>query len=694
NYASSDSAFFVSLDTNVNGDFKTTPQLGDADYALILRVRNASTLRTFMELDGGTTPARTPDGVETSEEALTAYTTLLGFNNAINGTPAGTRVEQLGTSPPPGSTDTSSLSVFNQPPNAPALGSASLINTADTRATSAVFVGDGSLWTTHTVGGITGANAGESVVRWYEFRVDANSPTQLAFTTEPILRQQAEIFDDTIDPNFDPLADDGVVFSYAPGIAVNQFGDMLLSYAASGPRTFIGAYFTGRGVGDPINTTVRVDVANGVGVLLEGQDSYNILYDTASLNPQFDSSAKTFFSRVWGLTSGVAIDPALNVNGRFWLFNAYADLIGDGGDETNTIPAGRGSGNWETLWGAANLRGDPGILTPNPPPGTPPGPVFPPPPTRRTPPTITGFGQNAIFVLDVSDSLQKIKNRDYNADGVIGDLDDPNGDDVLGTLIDAQINILLQSLYNQPAGTVLPSNVSIVIYAGNAVTLDLRPQHGSQAFTGLTRDRDGDGVFDFVQTLRTIRQGSGGDFSTGEVDATKTFYASAVNAARSLVRQRRRIDPNTSTSIHIFSDGSGSTRNIDALLSNLRPIDTVLIGPYQEVDPRTGLEDPLTRDFIRLSKEPADRVSFNEPAVSIRDGGFQPSIVFTDRDPDQIVVDPPQTNPTVIDPTTPSPVVNSREAKRKAVALDEKSDEGIEWWDELDAVKRGRTGRS
>ncbi|MFT7677939.1 MAG: hypothetical protein ACI8QC_001925 [Planctomycetota bacterium] len=108
------------------------------------------------------------------------------------------------------------------PPDAPAMGSNTPLDTVGDRLMNAVYR-DGSLWTAHCVG-----SGGRSAARWYEI-----DPNNLASTV-----QQGTIADP-------------VLYFLFPTIAVNGNGDVVVGMSASHSGMFVGAWATGRKVTDP-----------------------------------------------------------------------------------------------------------------------------------------------------------------------------------------------------------------------------------------------------------------------------------------------------------------------------------------------------------------------------------------------------------------------------------------------------------
>jgi len=129
-----------------------------------------------------------------------------------------------------------SVPSFGDPPNAPALGSTTPVNTVGDRLMMSVYR-DGSIWTSHTI-----SVSGKAGCRWYE--VDANSAT---------LIQSGEVTDP-------------VLYYYFPSIMVNQFGDVAMGFSGSHAGIYVGCYYTGRLAADPVGEMATpVEYKAGVG---------------------------------------------------------------------------------------------------------------------------------------------------------------------------------------------------------------------------------------------------------------------------------------------------------------------------------------------------------------------------------------------------------------------------------------------
>jgi hypothetical protein len=110
---------------------------------------------------------------------------------------------------------------FGYPPDAPALGSATDIDTGDDRLQRVVYR-DGYLWTAHTIG-----YDGRCAARWY--KIDAS----------------------TADVESGTVADSSLHYYY-PSVMVNAAGDAVMGFSGSDADQWVGCYYTGRRQTDPV----------------------------------------------------------------------------------------------------------------------------------------------------------------------------------------------------------------------------------------------------------------------------------------------------------------------------------------------------------------------------------------------------------------------------------------------------------
>ena len=193
-------------------------------------------------------------------------------------------------------------------PDAPQLGSASLIEVNDRRALNAVWR-DNALWATFEILAGAGADSGQVTAHWVKL--------------------------DTTDLGAISVADQGNVggediaagtTTFYPSVAVDSEGAMAIGFSASAATIYAGAYYTGRLAGDPAST-VRAS-----GTLKAGSDFY----------------LRTFggLRNRWGDYSGMALDPSDGTT--FWVFNEYAMARG-------TVISGE-DGRWATQYGSFHFN--------------------------------------------------------------------------------------------------------------------------------------------------------------------------------------------------------------------------------------------------------------------------------------------------------------------------------------------------
>ncbi|MHC5109234.1 MAG: hypothetical protein ACYTHJ_05090 [Planctomycetota bacterium] len=177
---------------------------------------------------------------------------------------------------------------FSAPPNAPAQGSTTPINTIDRRLMMSVYR-DGSVWTAHTV---EFANA--AAARWYQLDVSDLSVTQLGTV-------QSAVF-----------------YYYFPSIMVNKLGQVAMGFSGSSPNTYVNAYYTGRNPQDPA-----------------GQMGPATIY-RFGLAPQ--NNIDSFGRNRWGDYSYTTLDPVDEVT--FYSLQEYAHQPDIWGTEVAIIDGG------------------------------------------------------------------------------------------------------------------------------------------------------------------------------------------------------------------------------------------------------------------------------------------------------------------------------------------------------------------
>ena len=187
----------------------------------------------------GFTPHTTTDYY--ASNATTQYTL-----SRYNGT--GLQLSTIsGTTTNPAYTDFAALITVPSnatPPNAAQSGTATLVDTGDTRISAQPVLVNGKLWAAHTV-----ASGTFSAIRWYRINPATNA-LEASGT----------------------LPGTGSLFVYYPSISVNQAGDIVVGYSGSSSTTFPSAYYT-VGRFDGTNTTFSNPVLTqaGTGAITNGR---------------------------------------------------------------------------------------------------------------------------------------------------------------------------------------------------------------------------------------------------------------------------------------------------------------------------------------------------------------------------------------------------------------------------------------
>jgi len=186
-----------------------------------------------------------------------------------------------------GASSTLTTPAFGMPPNAPASGSTTAVDTGDMRLQN-TMIRNNRLWTCRCVG-VNSSGGAASVDRaaaeWLELDVAAATPT---------LAQSGRVYD--------PAASDPR-FYYYPSIMVNGQGHAVLGCSGSKSNEFIGCYTCGR---------LATDAAGTMGAVLlfkAGLAAYTKL-DTISRNR-------------WGDYSATTLDP--NDDMSMWTIQEYAN---------------------------------------------------------------------------------------------------------------------------------------------------------------------------------------------------------------------------------------------------------------------------------------------------------------------------------------------------------------------------------
>jgi hypothetical protein len=278
-------SFAVSIDGD-SGCFPDYPTLGyDSNYVyttaymvgcgmsifavdkapLIDPVPSLGTVFAFRGLpfEGAIQPTGTPGSV--SYFVSTQSSSLLRMRSItdVGGSPV---LTEMGSVSIPGT---------SQPPNAPALGSTTPLNTVGDRLMNAVFR-NGEVWTAHTIN-----VSGRAGCSWYRIDVDPLS-----------------LIDNGL------IADSSLNYFF-PALDVNANGDMAIGFSGSDASQYVGCYFTGRLATDPPGET-------GPPVQFKaGQASQNNV-DQVGRNR-------------WGDYSLTTVDPVDGVT--FWTIQEYAEAV-------------------------------------------------------------------------------------------------------------------------------------------------------------------------------------------------------------------------------------------------------------------------------------------------------------------------------------------------------------------------------
>lgn len=158
-------------------------------------------------------------------------------------------------------------------PDAPQLGSASLIETNDNRILSAVYQ-DGSLWACHTVA-LPAMAPDHTAAKWWEITPATGNAVQSGVLEDP----------------------SGLKFYYFPALTVNETGIMGLGCSGSAATEYVSTYYAWRNPGVPDG-------------LLTGVQQYH-------------AGVGSYSGPRWGDYSGVYLDP---VDGQsIWVLQQYAE---------------------------------------------------------------------------------------------------------------------------------------------------------------------------------------------------------------------------------------------------------------------------------------------------------------------------------------------------------------------------------
>ncbi len=175
------------------------------------------------------------------------------------------------TSPTLNELGTVTVATISSPPNAPALGSSTPLNTVDERLMMSVYR-DGSLWTAHTV-----SYSGRAACRWYEIDVATQTIAQSGTVA------------------------DASLYYFFPSIMVNQHGNVVMGFTGSNSGQYAACYYTGRLSSD-----------------LAGEMADPVMYK-AGTGPQ--NNIDGYGRNRWGDYSYTTLDP-VDMN-TFWTIQEY-----------------------------------------------------------------------------------------------------------------------------------------------------------------------------------------------------------------------------------------------------------------------------------------------------------------------------------------------------------------------------------
>ncbi len=165
----------------------------------------------------------------------------------------------------------------SNPVDAPQPGTSQNVDNSDTRFSANVILENGTMWSVQTV---DNNGDGKSEIQWL----------QIDPVTDTVLQSG--------------LIEDAELSYYYPAIAVNDNGEVIVSFSGSSSNQFISTYAV-LGV-----TDLGVTIFGNVELLKAGLSEYEIL----------DSSNRNR----WGDYSALVIDPADSSGKTFWTFQEYA----------------------------------------------------------------------------------------------------------------------------------------------------------------------------------------------------------------------------------------------------------------------------------------------------------------------------------------------------------------------------------
>ncbi|MFQ6114168.1 MAG: VWA domain-containing protein, partial [bacterium] len=230
---------------------------------------------------------------------------------------------------------------------------------------------------------------------------------------------------------------------------------------------------------------------------------------------------------------------------------------------------------------------------------------------------------NVLYVIDLSGSTSEfgivplnIPPIDVNADGVVDEKDDFNGDGFSGDILDAEIGAALA--LNLSIGDLDEVDVGIIAYASNASIADVSPQPGPQIFTSSPlADQQPNSIPDIEEVLRSLdsdsfRGGSIGLFTP----VSETLLGSSTNfeAALRTIIASFETQPQGEKNVAFFlSDGfrtSGGTIDDEIALAAAKGIviNTIGITQFSDAEELSAIAEGTGGTFIRVI-DPNDLVA-------------------------------------------------------------------------------------
>jgi len=171
-----------------------------------------------------------------------------------------------------------SVPYHTDPPSAPALGSATPIDTGDTRPQETTYR-NGSLWTCQTV-----AYASRAACRWYQISVSPSLSVVQAGTVW-----------------------DSNMYYYYPSIMVNSQGEVVMGFSGSNASQYVATYYTGRLPSDPPNEMATPQLMKA------GEGPYTVVFGGGRNR--------------WGDYSATRLDPRDETT--FWTIQEYGKAPSD-----------------------------------------------------------------------------------------------------------------------------------------------------------------------------------------------------------------------------------------------------------------------------------------------------------------------------------------------------------------------------